>query len=290
MQTHLDSGATTLCWCWRVTRADATIYGFTDHDRDVTFDGTIFEASTGFTGSDIKSSVGLSVDNLEASGALSSGALTEAELAAGLFDDARVEIWRVNWDTPAQRVMMISGSIGEVKRGEASFTAELRSLAHYLNQERGRTYQYACDADLGDARCGVSMAAHTGSGTVTAVDGGAYLFTASGLAAFADGNFTAGLVTWVTGANAGGKMEIKRHTLNGSAAQIELWRSMSEAVAAGNAFSVTAGCDKTWATCKSTFANGNNFRGCPHIPGNEYVIAVAADVDYALYNGRSMFT
>src|SRR5262245_59805600 len=54
LQSHLDTGATTLAWCWRVTRNDGTHLGFTDHDRDLAFDGTVFEASTGFTASEIK--------------------------------------------------------------------------------------------------------------------------------------------------------------------------------------------------------------------------------------------
>ncbi|MEJ2118220.1 MAG: DUF2163 domain-containing protein, partial [Alphaproteobacteria bacterium] len=132
LQAHIDTGATTLCWCWRLARADGAVYGFTDHDRDLAFAGTTFEAASGFTASDIAQSVGLSVDNLDASGALSSNALTEDELSKGLFDDARVEIWRVNWVSPEQRVLMMSGSIGEVRRGETAFTAELRSLSHYL--------------------------------------------------------------------------------------------------------------------------------------------------------------
>jgi uncharacterized phage protein (TIGR02218 family) len=83
LQAHLDSGATTLCWCWRLTRRDETRLGFTDHDRDLTFDGTTFEAAAGFTASEMRDSVGLSVDNLEVSSALSSDRLSEADLAAG---------------------------------------------------------------------------------------------------------------------------------------------------------------------------------------------------------------
>lgn len=289
LQAHLDSGATTLCWCWRLERADATVYGFTDHDRDLTFGGVTYEAASGFTASELKSSLGLSVDDADASGALSSARLNEADLAAGAFDDARIEIWRVNWAATDQRVLMMAGSIGEVRRGETAFTAELRSLAHYLNQQQGRTYQYACDATLGDARCGVSAAAHTGTGAVTAVVAGRYKFTASGLGAYASAWFTGGLLTWTAGANAGRSMEVKGHTLSGGAATIELWRSMPEPVAAGDAFSVIAGCDKIFSTCRDKFANRANFRGFPYIPGSEYMIEIAKDSLASTYSGRSMF-
>lgn len=104
LQAHLDTGVTTLAWCWRLTRRDGGRLGFTDHDRDLAFDSTTFAAATGFTASDIKDQVGLAVDNLEVESALSADALSEDELAAGLYDDARVEIWRVNWQDTGQRV------------------------------------------------------------------------------------------------------------------------------------------------------------------------------------------
>lgn len=35
-----------------------------------------------------------------------------------------------------------------------------------------------------------------------------------------------------------------------------------------------ASCDKRWATCTGTFANGQNFRGFPDIPGDDFLTAV----------------
>ncbi len=97
LQAHLDTGATTLCWCWRLTRTDGVKLGFTDHDRDLSFDSTTFEADSGFTASELASSTGLSVDGMEAEGALQSDHLNETDLAKGLYDNAVVEIWRATW-------------------------------------------------------------------------------------------------------------------------------------------------------------------------------------------------
>jgi uncharacterized phage protein (TIGR02218 family) len=276
LQAHLNSGTTTLAWCWRLTRSDGTIFGFTDHDRDLAFDGTTFEAATGFTATEIRDALGLSVDNLEVSSALNSESLEEDDLAAGLYDDAAVEIWRVNWADTDQRVLMRSGSLGEVRRSGAAFTAEVRGLAHYLQQPKGRLYQSGCDADLGDSRCGIDLdnPAFRGTGIVLTASA-ARLFTASGLAAFAGGWFTRGLVTFTSGANAGRSQEVKRHTLAGASATIELWQPMALAIAPNDTFTITAGCDKRFATCQARFANALNFRGFPHMPGNDYVLAVA---------------
>ncbi|MFM9848756.1 MAG: DUF2163 domain-containing protein [Hyphomicrobiaceae bacterium] len=272
LQSHLDTGATTLCWCWRLTRRTDERYGFTDHDRDLTFDGTTFEAATGFTATEIRDSLGLSVDNLDVTGALVSDRLSELALSAGDFDDAAVEIFRVNWQSPSDRVLMRSGSLGEVRRAGSAFTAEVRGLAHYLQQPKGRLFQYGCDADLGDARCGIdlSLAIYRGEGTIADISG-ARVFTASGLDAFAADWFTRGLLTFTTGDNAGRASEIKRHAVSNSIVSLELWREMGAALAPGDTFIVTAGCDKQFATCKAKFANAASYRGFPHMPGNDFI-------------------
>lgn len=271
---HLASGATTLCWCWRLTRRDGTRLGFTGHDRPLIFDGTTFEAASGFTASEIKDTVGLSVDNLEVTGAITSNALVEADLAAGLYDDAAVEIFRVNWSDPAQRVLMRAGSLGEVRRSGIAFSAEIRGLAHYLQQPKGRLFQYTCDASLGDARCAVdhTAPAYQGRGTIESV-ASARQFTASNLEAFVTGWFTRGLLTFTSGAATGQQIEVKSHTIAAGIVTVELWSPARLPLVAGQTFTLTAGCDKHLATCASKFANAVNFRGFPHMPGNDFLMS-----------------
>lgn len=277
LQIHLDGGATTLCWCWKITRNDAVTQGFTDHDTNIAFDGTNYEAAAGFTASDVQSSLGLAVDNLTVVGALTSQTINERDLASGLYDDASIEIWRVNWSAPDQRVLMRKGSLGEVQRGRTAFQAEVRGLAHILNQPVGRAFGYSCDADLGDARCTIALdnAAFAGSGIVTTVGDNRRL-TVSGLESFADGWFTNGKLTFTSGANAGRAMEVKRHGVSSLGVSIELWQPMSEAIALSDAFAIAAGCDKQFATCKARFNNAANFRGFPYMPGNDAVVATVA--------------
>ncbi len=272
LQEHLDSGATTLCWCWRLRRRDGVSMGFTDHDRDVAFDGTTFEAAAGFSASEIKDAVGLSVDNLEVTSALSSVHLTEADLVAGLYDDARVEIFRVNWQDTSARILMRTGSLGEVRRAGTTFAAEVRGLAHYLQQPSGRLFQYTCDADLGDHRCGIDLDG-TGlrsSGAIAAVTD-ARRFTVSGLEAFANDWFTRGLLTFTSGSASAQSIEVKRHTKIAGSVSIELWHAARGPLAPGDGLSISAGCDKHLATCRDRFANAANYRGFPHMPGNDVV-------------------
>jgi len=281
---HLAGTVTTLCWCWKVARTDGVTLGFTDHDRPLSFDGLTYEAATGSVATEIASSLGLAVDNLDVEGALSSGAVTDADIAAGRYDGARIEVWRVNWADTSQRVLMRAGAIGEVTHGELGFTAELRGLANVLDQTVGRTYQRTCDAVVGDNRCDVDLdaGAYKGAGAVTAVADNRVV-TTDALAGFDDGWFRFGRLTWVTGANAGTSAEVRAHHAIDGGATLTLWQRAPLPIAAGDTFIVTAGCDKTVQTCKAKFDNVLNFRGFPHMPGNDrafsYVVGQTGEND-----------
>jgi len=280
LQSHLDSSTTTLAWCWRLTRSDGQVFGFTDHDLTLTFDGTTFEPESGFTASEIRTGSDLSVDAQDAEGVLTSATITETDILDGRWDNAEVEIWRVNWQDVSQRVLMRRGAIGQVRRGRVQFVAEMRSQAHVLNQTVGRTFQASCDASLSDARCGVNLndPAYKGAGTVVTVAGDRS-FAASGLSAFADGWFALGTVTWTTGANTGRKAEVLTQAVGATDVTVTLLEAPVRPISTGDTFDVTSGCDKRFATCKAKFANAVNFRGFPHIPGQNTVIRYAAKGD-----------
>lgn len=273
---HLASGATTLCHCWRVELRSGEVMGFTDHDRTLSFDGVTYEAETGFTATEIESSLGLSVDNAEASGALSSTRLGEERLTAGDFDDAAVELWRVNWQDVDQRLLLKRGVVGEVTRGRGFFSAEVRGLSQALNQPKGRLFQYGCDAVLGDARCGVDLASPDFSAEV-AVNACTELrqLAVSGAQGFAAGFFAGGTWRFLNGSNAGRQGQVKFHRLRGGAADIELWQPLPCAANPGDRLLLRAGCDKQFATCRNKFGNAARFRGFPHMPGDDFVMSYA---------------
>jgi uncharacterized phage protein (TIGR02218 family) len=272
LQPRLDSGVTTLCRCWVITRADGMVRGFTEHDEDVVVGAVICRAGSGFSGSEVTQRLGLAVDGAELSGALADDTLNEDDLAAGRYDAAEVELWLVDWSAPELQVLLAKGTLGEVRREGSAFTAEVRGLAQQLAAPTGRLYTATCSADLGDARCGINLndPLFHGNGTVDALLATAR-FRANGLGAFADGWFSAGKLTFGSGANAGLAVEVKRHYRDGVDV-LELWQAMPQPVEAGDAFTVTAGCDKRFATCHVRFANAMNFRGFPHIPGNDFLV------------------
>ena len=271
LAAHLADGVTTLCRCWRLVRRDGVALGFTDHDRDLAFAGTLFAARSGLEAAEASAEVGFAVGGGEVAGALVSAGITEADIAAGLYDDAAVETWLVNWADPAQRILLDTGDLGEIRRADGAFVAEVRGPMHRLDEERGRLYRATCAADLGDARCGVDLAgsALTATGTVDRTDGA--LFIAATGFAFADGFCTGGRLTFESGANAGLSIEVKAHRRAGSATELDLWQRAPRPIGEGDGFRLTAGCDKRHATCREKFANAANFRGFPHMPGNDFI-------------------
>mgnify|MGYP001145618167 CR=1 FL=1 len=276
LQAHLDDGTTTLSWCWRISRADGVALGFTDHDRALSFDGTDFEPESGFAASEIRAGSDLAVDAQDATGVLTSDRITETDILDGRWDNAAVELWRVNWTDTSQRVLLRRGAVGQIRRGRMAFVAEVRSLAHVLGQTVGRTFQAGCDARLGEARCGIDLenAIYKGTGVVTDMLRDR-AFMASGLSGFDAGWFTSGTLTWTSGANAARVTEVLAHDLVDGVAVLTLLEAPVRAIAGTDTFSIRAGCDKRIATCGTKFANVANFRGFPNIPGQDAVLRYA---------------
>lgn len=265
LATHLQGSSLTLATCWKVTRTDGQIFGFTDHDEDIPFSGVTYKASTGYTGSSVQTSASLAVDNLEVSSFLDSTAITAADLLAGRWNHASVEIFVVNYASPADGALQVkSGHIGEVRVSGLGFSAELRGLMQGMEQVIVEVYTPTCRADLFDARCKLNDSTFVVASAVTSVTSNA-IFSDSTLTQ-PDDYFGAGKVTWITGANAGLRMEVKAWT--NASKTFELMLPMVYPIAVGDGYAAWAGCRKRFAEdCVAKFANAVNFRGEQHVPG-----------------------
>ena len=275
LQAHLEGGHTTLSRCWKITRSDGVVLGFTDHDRDLSFDGVEFAADTGLTAMALQQGTGLSVDNSEAMGALSSSAIREEDIEAGRYDGAEVLAYLVNWADAGQRKILFRGYIGEVVRIDGQFRAELRGLTDLLNRPIGRTYQAPCSAVFGDSTCGVDLNA-PGMAALADVQSVSDRLKVSfaGLTEFADGWFERGAFSVQTGEAHGLTVAIKRDVpLPGTGRVIELWEPLRAPLVAGDQVRLIAGCDKRFETCINKFSNGVNFQGFPDIPGEDWMIS-----------------
>jgi hypothetical protein len=85
------------------------------------------------------------------------------------------------------------------------------------------------------------------------------------------GYFDFGLVTWLTGANAGlAAMEVKAYVPG----QVTLQLPPPYPIVIGDTYSIHAGCDKLLATCRDRFNNLLNMRAEPYLPGMDRMIQV----------------
>lgn len=270
LHAHLESGTTTVCHCWLLTRRDGAALGFTDHDLDLAFEGQTFRADSGMGAKALSQSTGLSVDNTEAMGALSSDAITEADIAAGRFDGASVTAWRVNWADISQREVVFRGEIGDLKRAGGAFSADLRSLASQLNRPLGRIYQKPCTAVLGDADCGfdISNTGYSVECTLIGASDGTLRFAA--LPGFEDAWFSRGALTVLSGTAQGLAGSIKRDKARLDTREITLWTELRAPLQPGDQVRLVAGCDKRFETCRLKFLNHLNFRGFPDLPGDDW--------------------
>lgn len=267
---RLAASDTTLCVCWRFTRTDGAVFGATDHDALLMVDGVEYRPSAGLDHAMFDSSSGLAPGRALAKGALSLEFLSEADLDAGAWNGARVDVWRVDWRAVEHRLLIWSGRLSEVSRRGEAFAAELVSLKADLERPIGRVYHRNCDADVGDARCGkdLSLVGFHADGVVTETSG-ARSFSAAGLDSFDPGWFAGGALVWASGGNAGASVRVRRHEGN----DIGLVAAARAIIEPGDTFRVFAGCNKSFSMCDAKFANRINFRGFPHMPGPDALLA-----------------
>ena len=192
---------TSFAHCWTLgTRDGAKTVRATDHDRALLVSGEVFKPGLALESSVIRETLRPEPEPLDLEGALHSEGLTADDLSNGVWDGARVTIWRVNWNDTGDKTWLWSGYLSEIESEGGSFRVRLASQKADLERTIGRVFGRRCDAALGDARCGVDL---------------------------------------------------------GSAPQ--------------------QSCDKRFSTCRDDFANAENFRGFPHMPGNDVLVAGPGD-------------
>ncbi len=271
LTAHLAGEVTSLAICWQLTLVGGTVMGFTDHTSDLTISSVLYKAATGFSPTSVETKDKFSVDNLDVAGILDTAAITEVDIMAGKYDFAEILIFMVNVTDLTQGIVTHRrGWLGEVSLKNGQFVAEVRGLAQKLQQNIVELFSPTCRAVFGDGRCKANLASYTVGGTVNTITSRqVFISTAMTQAA---GYFSGGEIQWLTGANAGRRMEIKEF----SNTQFTLVLPMPNNVAAGDTFNAIAGCDKTIGTCATRFSNAVNFRGEPYVPGMDKMLATSA--------------
>ena len=280
LQTHLDTGQTTLAMGLKITRLDGAIYAYTTASLDATISGTTYSAAQGLDVSSIATSAGLAVDNLELN-TLDDGTLfTRADVLNGKWRNATFSIVRYNWASPGDGVEpLLAGVIGNVELRQGMVVCEFRGLQQYLQQPVGSVNSKTCRCNFADfpaasgsSLCRLSAGTYTRASTVSAVTS-RQVFTSSALwtAAPTADYYGEGVLTWTSGNNTGRQIKVKTYVASGV---LTLMLPMAADIQVGDGFSIVAGCRKRLAEdCVAKFANVLNFGGEPHVPGLDSLTA-----------------
>lgn len=270
MAAFIEPELTSIAFCWRVERRDGAAIGCTSHDRDLLIEGLLYRASPGMLPSAVSLSDGFEASALDVTGALTSDAITEADLAAGRWDGAAVFLFMVSWETPGgEQLPLARGELGDISLTGRGFTAELKGMSAALDRPVVEQTSPECRAELGDARCRVDMA---GRVRITSIANIIDEETFDVGVASADGAYAYGRLRWITGSNSG----LESPVLSSVGARLTLREPPPYAARVGDLVEISEGCDKAFATCAGRFANALNFRGEPHLPGIDLLTRYAS--------------
>lgn len=256
----------TLARCWLIETVRGVKHGFTSHTRNITFEGLLYNTALGLQMADLRSTEGPIPDTTNVSAFLS--VLDEKAISAGIFDQAFMEIFLVNYhNLGLGKITEKVGYLGEISRVDGVFSAELRGLTQVLDTKIGRIYAISCDAVLGDDRCRVNLLANPDwfkTGTVVDSTSESNFIVS---ATYPDDAFNQGSLHFTSGGNIGFARNIRVQKGD----TIITYLPFPYPIHPGDQFQMTVGCDKQPATCSGKFQNKVNFRGFDFVPTNEDV-------------------
>jgi uncharacterized phage protein (TIGR02218 family) len=261
MSGIIDGELTSIALCWRLERPDGAGLAFTSHDQPLTSGGVVHRPSPGMNPAAVTRRLGLEPHSGEVAGALSSDALDSDDLLIGRWNGARVRVTAVDWMAPdADPIQLLGGEIGSVSIDGDSFSADLRGAAARLEAPVCPATSAECRAEFGDKRCRVDLAGRSQfAQVVTASDGELTLDRAF------DDKFVLGRLRYMSGANCG----VSTIILSVAGVVVSVRDLPRAEIEQGCRVELSEGCDKRFETCVERFANAVNFRGEPHLPGND---------------------
>lgn len=276
MIADMQSSTQTFNTCVAITRTDGTHFYFTDCDAPITFMGHTYDPTDAYSPSQMQSSADMSVDHVEVLAYLKTGALTEADISAGKWDDAIVQMFAVNRNNLTHGAyQMRYGVLGQLTLvSPGQYQAELRGLTQWLQKQIGYLITPTCRWTLGNlsangtvpgSHCPVDLAALAVTAVpVTSVTNN-QAFHASSLGQ-PDTYFALGFLKWTTGLNSGRAMDIQASAHSGGSIVLQL--PMLNNVVIGDEFTIYPGCMKRRKEdCHDKFDVVFGFGGWPNLPG-----------------------
>lgn len=266
----LADPATQLATLWRVTRTDGAVLRLCDWDVQIEADGETWLPNGSTERSSVRLGTGLEAGNVDINGLVATDQISEADLLAGRYDYASllVSIGFAAVDLPS--IPLAAGRFGEVSVDNGQYKVEVNDLLQALQASVGEFTSAACRTDFGSARCQADLATWRKTYTLAAVTD-ARTLVLTGPSLLPAGTYAQGLVEVMDGDAAGWQMEVK--AWDAGTLTLGLYLPLPVLPAAGDTVRVTAGCDKSRATCKTVFVNVINFQGEPDVPGLDALAA-----------------
>lgn len=183
-------------------------------------------------------------------------------------------------------LLWFSGTVDDAQAGRLSGELNCSSFTTLLSMQMPRNLlQSGCAHTLGDGGCTINLtsATYLVSGTVATnvntTTNNDITSTTAGLIAKATDFFSLGIITFTSGGNSGVTRAIRRFINNTTSVEVQFVNPPPNVIAAGDTFTLTAGCDKSYGTCSSRFSNTAHFKGFPFVP-----------VPETMYDGGSVNT
>lgn len=288
INAHIAQGQTTTCRLLTIKRkADSQLFGFTNHDLDLTFTPSGSElaagtqinylSTTAFNPFNQVDKISAQASDSELTGGFDS-IITRADVLAGLWDESQFQILLVNWANLSNgAIILLTGSFGDFEPQEFGFRTSLHGLEYPLTFVGGEICQANCRVDFGSAKCAPGGLLADGTDintliqnlTVTATDGSRSI-TVSGLTNTGK-NFVKAVVTGSSGSNNHLSAQVLAIDFGTNTITLRPWIQVAQ-IQVGDTFKFFPGCDQIFSTCVDTWNNGENFQGEPHVPNPDAVL------------------
>lgn len=236
----------------------------TTYPFDLTMsNATVYATDSGYEQTAYSSGTSMASSAIDITGFIGVSGITRDQIASGVFDNARVYIFKCNFLAPVEDYEPIAaGFFGKTTLQDDAYRIEGMSLVDALNQSVGKTYTALCSHTFGDTRCGKNLASLSVTGVVNIVTSSSVIRDTS-RTEFAD-YFGAGTIQFTSGANAGlPPLEIKNYATDGTITTHEPFYYLPTV---GDAFVIVPGCRKRLIDCRDKWNNVINRFAFDHIP------------------------
>lgn len=254
---------------YTITRVDGTVIRICDWDRPITVGSDTWNPQDGFkTYAITESNDGRPASTQIDISAVAGGTFDPTDIAAGVYDQALLEIDITNADNPVALDFDFIGKISVTQHPYYDWvTFEARNHYAFPIRQLVETYTLFCRHDLGDVFCGVDTSSFEASCTVNAVIN-LHNLTLTALPdtrASVDSWYNPGRITFTSGKNKNRSFRIGYWTA--SVFQVTTFLPIGINTAAGDTAIIRPNCDKTLTMCSSKFSNASRHGGFPRYAG-----------------------